>query len=92
VPPAVALLNYISSGIYFGGSFCQTGIFTGFSLRLFFVIEEEQRSWDRLGGGGAQRPIRCVDEPKKTGARSARARTRGQNPLEHNIHLIRKVK
>ncbi len=31
--------------------------------------------------GGAQRPFRHVNEPKKTGARSARARTRGQNPL-----------
>jgi hypothetical protein len=31
-------------------------------------------------GGGAQRPF-GVYEPKKTGARSARARTRGQNPL-----------
>ncbi len=31
--------------------------------------------------GGAQRPFRRVNEPKKTGARSARARTRGQNPL-----------
>jgi len=33
------------------------------------------------GGGGAQRPVRCVDEPKKTGARSERAPTQGQNPL-----------
>jgi len=30
-----------------------------------------------------------VDEPKKTGARSARARTRGQNPLVYDIdHLV----
>jgi hypothetical protein len=34
-----------------------------------------------MGGGGAQRPVWHVNEPKKTGARSARARTRGQNPL-----------
>ncbi len=33
------------------------------------------------GGGGAQRPVWRVNEPEKTGARSARARTRGQNPL-----------
>ncbi len=33
------------------------------------------------GGGGAQRPVWRGNEPKKTGARSARARTRGQNPL-----------
>ncbi len=32
-------------------------------------------------GGGAQRPVWHVNEPKKTGARSARTRTRGQNPL-----------
>jgi hypothetical protein len=31
--------------------------------------------------GGAQRPVGHVNEPNKTGARSARARTRGQNPL-----------
>jgi hypothetical protein len=34
-----------------------------------------------MGGGGAQRPGWCGNEPEKTGARSARARTRGQNPL-----------
>jgi len=34
-----------------------------------------------MGGGGAQRPFWHVNEPKKTGARSARARTRGQKPL-----------
>ncbi len=31
MPPAVALLNYISSGIHWR-IFCQTGIFAGFSL------------------------------------------------------------
>ncbi len=35
--------------------------------------------------GGAQRPVGRGNEPKKTDARSARARTRGQNPLVHNI-------
>jgi hypothetical protein len=34
-----------------------------------------------MGGVGAQRPVLCGNELKKTGARSARARTRGQNPL-----------
>jgi hypothetical protein len=34
-----------------------------------------------MGRGGAQRPVWGGNEPKKTGARSARARTRGQNPL-----------
>ena len=33
------------------------------------------------GDGGAQRPVWRGNEPKKTGARSARARTRGQNTL-----------
>ncbi len=32
-------------------------------------------------GGGAQRPVLLVKEPKKTGVRIARARTRGKNPL-----------
>ncbi len=38
-----------------------------------------------MGGGGAQLPVWHVNEPKKTGARSARARTRGQNPLVKDI-------
>jgi hypothetical protein len=33
------------------------------------------------GGGGAKRPVWRINEAKKTGARSARACTRGQNPL-----------
>jgi len=33
------------------------------------------------GAGGAQRSVLRVRKPKKMGARSARARTRGQNPL-----------
>jgi hypothetical protein len=33
------------------------------------------------GAGGAQRPVLPVVKPKKTGTRSAGARTRGQNPL-----------
>jgi len=36
-------------------------------------------------GGGAQRPVWGGNELKKTGARSARARTRGQNPLVYHI-------
>ncbi len=35
----------------------------------------------RWSGGGAKRPDGHGNKPKKTGARSARARTRGQNPL-----------
>ncbi len=34
-----------------------------------------------MGGGGAQRPVWLFNEPKKTGVRSAGARTRSQNPL-----------
>jgi hypothetical protein len=34
-----------------------------------------------MGGGGAQCPVWRGNKPKKPGARSARARTRGQNPL-----------
>jgi hypothetical protein len=50
---------------------------------------EKQRSCE--GGGGAQRPVWGGNELKKTGARSARVRTRGQNPLvtkENQIYLI----
>ena len=50
-------------------------------LVLEIKLTKERRWSDRLGGGGVQRPVRCIDELKKTGARSARARTRGQNPL-----------
>ncbi len=46
---------------------------------LFLGSNKKQRSCD--GRGGAQRPVGRGYEPKKTGARSARARTRGQNPL-----------
>ena len=42
-------------------------------------MNKKQRSCD--GQGGAQRPVLCGNKLKKTGARSARARTRGQNPL-----------
>ncbi len=38
-----------------------------------------------MGGGGAQRPVLRDNESQKTGARSARARTRGQNPLVNHI-------
>jgi hypothetical protein len=47
----------------------------------------KQRSWDV--GGGAQRPVLFVNELKKTGARSARARTRGQNPLVGHVRCRR---
>jgi hypothetical protein len=42
-----------------------------------------------MGGGevGAQRPVLRSNELKKTGARSARASTRGQNPLVYHIFI-----
>jgi hypothetical protein len=54
--------------------------FAGFSL----YIREEQRRINEaaIGGVGAQRPVFRANEPKKTDACSARALTRGQNPLE----------
>jgi hypothetical protein len=42
----------------------------------------------RWAGGGAKRPDGHGNEPKKKGARSARARTRGQNPLVLYNYLI----
>ncbi len=45
----------------------------------FWGSNKKQRSCD--GGEGAQRPDWGGNELKKTGARSARARTRGQNQL-----------
>ncbi len=46
---------------------------------FYFILGDAAKL--RWAGGGAQRPVSRVNEPKKTGARSARARTRGQNPL-----------
>jgi hypothetical protein len=42
-------------------------------------------------GGGAQRPECGGNELKKTGSRSARARTRRQNPLVANSTLYQKI-
>ncbi len=50
----------------------------------FYGSNKKQRSCD--GWGGAQRPVWCGDKPKKTGAHSARAPTRGQNPLVFYIN------
>ncbi len=49
---------------------------------LFVVYrecDEDRSSEAEMGEGGARSARLC--EPKKAGARSARARTRGQNPL-----------
>ncbi len=45
-------------------------------------MKMKQRSCD--GPGGAQRPAWHVNKPNKTGARSARAPTSGQNTLVMN--------
>ena len=46
----------------------------------FWGMNKKQRSCNGRGGG-AQRPVFRVNEPKKKGARSARERTRSLNPL-----------
>jgi hypothetical protein len=48
-------------------------------------MNKKQRSCD--GREVAQFPVLCGNELKKTGARSARARTRGQNPLFYHIFI-----
>ena len=55
---------------------------------FLFLGDEQEAGW---WGGGAQRPVWRGHKPKKTGARSARARTRGQNPLVSYIHLVSSV-
>jgi hypothetical protein len=50
---------------------------------IYFFGCRIRNSEAATSGGGAQRPVWRVNEPEKTGARSARARTRGQNPLVH---------
>ena len=47
----------------------------------YFSILGDAAKLRWTGGRGAQRPVWGGNELKKTGARSARARTRGQNPL-----------
>jgi hypothetical protein len=57
----------------------------------FFLFLGEQRSCDGRGGG-AQRPVGRGNRPKKMSARSARARTRGQNPLVLYVLVIKLTK
>jgi hypothetical protein len=68
---------------HFCGLFSKLGFFVGFSL--YFIIITGRNSDAAMGGagaaGGAKRPVLSVNELKKTGARSALARTRGKNPL-----------
>jgi hypothetical protein len=54
-------------------------------LEYFFIFGGAAKlRW----AGGAQRPVWRVFEPKKSVARSARARTSGQNPLVREIIII----
>jgi hypothetical protein len=46
--------------------------------KFTFLADEYEAA---MGMGGAQRLVWPGNVPKKTGARSARAHTRGQNPL-----------
>ncbi len=47
MPPAVALLNYISSGKLWR-IFCQTGIFAGFSVHIInFAVRISEAATDR---------------------------------------------
>jgi hypothetical protein len=50
-------------------------------LVYYFILGFWGSSEAAMGGEGAQRPVGRGKEPKKTGARSALARTRGRNPL-----------
>ncbi len=51
----------------------------------FIFLADEYEAAKLRWTGGAQRPVWRGNAPKKTGARSARARTRGQNPLVNHI-------
>jgi hypothetical protein len=75
--------RWSSGQIYAPGS--QISALKGSILLLEFVLfGDEFKSSEAAMGGGEVRSWR-VNEPKKTGARSARARTRGQNPLVFKI-------
>ncbi len=51
------------------------------SVNYFYFWGMNKSSEAAMGGGRRVAPRLARLEPKKTGARSARARTRGQNPL-----------
>jgi hypothetical protein len=53
--------------------------FVSGNSRFFFYFWGSSEA--AMDGGGAQRPVGRGNRPNKTSARSARARTRGQNPL-----------
>ncbi len=88
MPPAVALLNYMKMTIKelyysFAIFFPRTGIFRGFYLHIFNFAGRPNEAAMGGGGGGVPRSAQVlrVKEPKKTGVRNTRARTRGKKPL-----------
>ncbi len=72
-------------GHYFGRrqtQLCTLHIICKYFVDFSYIFEGRIRGSEAaMDGGGAQRPVWVGSELKKTGARSARARTRGQNPL-----------
>ncbi len=65
---------------WFRGFFPKLGFFAGFSLYIIIIAVRNGEA--AIGGAGcAQRLVLRVNESKKAGARSARACTRGKNPL-----------
>jgi hypothetical protein len=61
---------------------CDGGEGGGTEFDRFYLFLGSSKA--AMGGGGAQHPVGRGNESKKTRARSARARTRGQNPLVNN--------
>jgi hypothetical protein len=67
--------------MHFRGFFPKLGFLAGFSLQYIINFAGRISETAMGGAGGEQRPALRVNEPKKIGARSARACTLGQNPL-----------
>ncbi len=58
---------------------------TGELFVVYKECDEDRSSEDAIGEGGARSAL--LSELKKAGALSARARTRGQNPLVYHIFI-----
>ena len=56
-------------------------------VNLYFLADEYEAAKLRWAGRARRAPFSMLMSPKKTGARSARARTRGQNPLVYHIFI-----
>jgi hypothetical protein len=88
-PPPLVLGEDTFAGWRGGGSIfwktLDTALYSSYVITLWILyifggrIRSSEAAMDR--GGGAQRPVWGGKELKNMGARSARARTRGQNPL-----------